>query len=222
MTALSSGVDSSLATKCMDFCHALANQGKKFKFSLSIGSTFTFSLDTREGKETLPARSKKSPSTLKRNAKRRQEILKKKSEPVLTGMESNQKPIEKDDAFQCNQCEIGFKTRNGLKIHVGKTHKEAAKSPEKLRESDSKLPITLSPLRATTREVPCHNCGEEMSLTHLCEEEAPVGVEQGIGGGDEDHRTIDPDPANESGCTIYCFKNCIMICECDCPSCNAD
>ena len=109
----------------MDFCHALANQGKKFKFSLSIGSTFTFSLDTREGKETLPARSKKSPSTLKRNAKRRQEILKKKSEPVLTGMESNQKPIEKDDAFQCNQCEIGFKTRNGLKIHVGKTHKEA-------------------------------------------------------------------------------------------------
>ena len=120
MTAPSKGEDSSLATKCMDFCHALANQGKEFKFSITIGSTFTFSLDTREDKETLPARRKKSPSTLKRNDKRRQEFLKKKSEPVLTGMESNQKLIEKDDVFQCNQCEIGFKTRNGLKIRVGK------------------------------------------------------------------------------------------------------
>ena len=32
----SSREDSSLATKCMDFCHALANQGKSFKFSITI------------------------------------------------------------------------------------------------------------------------------------------------------------------------------------------
>ena len=170
----------------------------------------------------MPARSKKSSSTLKRNAKRRQEFLKKKSKPVLTGMESNQKPIDNDDAFQCSQCEIGFKNRNGRKIHVGKTHKEAAKFPEKLCESASKLLITVSPLRARTRQVSCHNCGEEMSLTRLCEEETPVGVEQGIGGGDKDRQTIDPDLANDGVCTFYCFKNCIMFCECDCPSCKAD
>ena len=70
--APSSEEESSLATKCMDFCHALASQGKDFRFSLTIGPTFTFSLDTKEGKKTMPARSKKSPSALKRNAKRRQ------------------------------------------------------------------------------------------------------------------------------------------------------
>ena len=63
MTAASSGDNSSLATKC----HALASQGKEFKFSITIGATFTFSLDTREDKETLPIRIKKSPSTLKSN-----------------------------------------------------------------------------------------------------------------------------------------------------------
>ena len=49
MTAASSGDNSSLATKCMDFCHALASQGKEFKFSITIGATF--SLDTREDKD---------------------------------------------------------------------------------------------------------------------------------------------------------------------------
>ena len=80
MAAPSSGDDSSLATKCMDFCRALAIQGKEFQFSLIVGTTFTFSLDTREGKKTMPARSKKSPSVLKRNAKRRQEFMMKKSQ----------------------------------------------------------------------------------------------------------------------------------------------
>ena len=66
--------DSSLVNKCLDLCHALAGQGKAFKFSLTIGSTFTFSLESREGKETPPTRKKKSPSTLRRNAKRREDV----------------------------------------------------------------------------------------------------------------------------------------------------
>ena len=72
--------DSSLATQCLDFCQALARQGKDFKLSITIGSTFTFSLDTKEGRATLPTRiqKRKSPSTLKRNAKRREEFLSKK------------------------------------------------------------------------------------------------------------------------------------------------
>ena len=92
MTAASSGDNSSLATKCMDFCHALTSQGKELKFSITIGATFTFSLDTREDKETLPIRIKKSPSTLKSNAKRRQEFLEKKSQSETafpTGLESS-------------------------------------------------------------------------------------------------------------------------------------
>ena len=72
-------VNYSLATKCMDFCHALTSQKKSFNFSLTIGSNYTFSLDT---KENLPSASKavrkKSPSAIRRNARRRTEFLKKK------------------------------------------------------------------------------------------------------------------------------------------------
>jgi hypothetical protein len=39
--------DSSLAAKCLDICQVLAGQGLAFNFSLSIGSTFSFSLDAR-------------------------------------------------------------------------------------------------------------------------------------------------------------------------------
>ena len=62
-------VDTSLASKCMDFCQALANQGQAFNFSLTIGPDFSFSLDTRR-KSTSPGIKKKaSPSTLRRNAR---------------------------------------------------------------------------------------------------------------------------------------------------------
>ena len=85
MTAVGES-DSSLASKCLDFCQALAGQGTVFNFSLSIGSTFSFSLDTRN--KTLdtkvgPFKKKKpSPSTLRRNARRREEFLKKKQNPA--------------------------------------------------------------------------------------------------------------------------------------------
>ena len=106
MTAVSA-TDSSLTTQCLHFCQALAGQGKVFKFSLTIGSSFTFSLDTREGKATLPTRipKKKSPSTLKRNAKRREDFLAKKSTSqssyVVTDLESNQQPMKPCEAFEC-------------------------------------------------------------------------------------------------------------------------
>ena len=76
---LSSAVDSSLASQCMAFCQALASQGKEFNFTLNIGSTFSFSLDTR-GKNVKATLAKKrtSPSTQRRNARRREEFLRKK------------------------------------------------------------------------------------------------------------------------------------------------
>ena len=47
-----------LATQCLEFCQALERQGKDFKLSITIGSTFTFSLDSRVGKATLPKKGK--------------------------------------------------------------------------------------------------------------------------------------------------------------------
>ena len=166
MTAVNE-TDSSLTTKCLDFCQALASQGKEFKFAITVGSTFTFSLDTREGKETLPTRSKKSPSTQRRNAKRRKEFLIKKSTSESTGLEPNQKSKKQGKGFQWDQCDLDFKTENGLKIHKGKSHKEVS-SPEKKRRSSSKSSLILSPIRNQVRVEPCHNCGMEMSPSHQC------------------------------------------------------
>ena len=102
MTTVSE-TESSLTTKCLDFCRALAGQGKAFKFEIAIGSTF--SLDTRVDKDTLSKRIKKrcSPPTLKRNARRREEFLSKKSTSESaspSGMEPIQEPRKQCKAFQ--------------------------------------------------------------------------------------------------------------------------
>ena len=68
----------------MAFCQTLASQGKAFTFTLKIGEAFSFFLDT---KENIPDHGpvqkarKVSPSTLKRNALRRQKLLASKNEP---------------------------------------------------------------------------------------------------------------------------------------------
>ena len=70
--------DAKLATKCLELCQMLAGKSLTFSFSLTIGSSFSFSVDTR-GKEVLASpRKKKTPSTLRRDARRREELLKKK------------------------------------------------------------------------------------------------------------------------------------------------
>ena len=77
-----SGEDSSsLASKCIAFCQTLASQGQVFNFSLSIGSEFSFSLDTRsKAVKTQGTKKRASPSTLRRNARRRAEFNSKKQQ----------------------------------------------------------------------------------------------------------------------------------------------
>ena len=85
-----------------------------------------------------------------------------------TGLEPNQKSKKQGKGFQCDQCDLDFKTENGLKIHKGKSHKEVS-SPEKKRRSSSKSSLILSPIRDQSRVEPCHNCGLEMSPAHQCQ-----------------------------------------------------
>ena len=77
MAATPVNEDALLASQCLDFCKTLA--GKSFSFSLKIGTNFSFSLDTR-GEELLPSTKKKkqTPSTLRRNARRREQFLQTK------------------------------------------------------------------------------------------------------------------------------------------------
>ena len=137
--------DSSLATQCLALCQALASQGMEFNFSLTIGSTFSFSLDTKS-KEALSSKAKKkvSPSTLRRNKKRREEFLKKKSMPSEAEKSESDKEASQDATFQCDQCENIFKNEKGLKIHMGRAHKtvspvekKQSSSPESLRQPAS-------------------------------------------------------------------------------------
>ena len=86
MTAATlSGENSSLASQCLALCQKLVSQGKAFTFSLKIdsNSTLSFSLEPKESKASSLSpealtRKKVSPSTKRRNARRRAEFLKKK------------------------------------------------------------------------------------------------------------------------------------------------
>ena len=175
MTAASE-LNSSLNSQCMDFCQALARQGLEFKFSVTIGSAFTFSLDARakEGRDAPPVttvKKRNSPSTRRRNARRREEYLKRKFPSEVAKADSPKRnKKQKGDGFNCDLCDSTFKSENGLKIHRGKTHKEHP-SPEKVREPPPQPPLSVSPPRSQERVEACHNCGMDMSPAHQCQEE---------------------------------------------------
>ena len=147
MTVMSqlSEEDAKLASQCLDICQALAGKSLPFSFSFNIGPNFSFSVDTR-GKEVLtPQKKKKTPSTLRRDAKRRDEFLRKKlSAPTA------------EKTFKCDHCYNSFKSENGLKIHIGKSHKKVDSTlatPDCLRQqTNSSVSLSASPLLDTSTE----------------------------------------------------------------------
>ena len=76
--------------------------------------------------------------------------MKKKSE-TSCDMETTS---QEEATFQCEHCANSFKTENGLKIHIGKSHKalKANVSPEKVRDNTLETSLTVSPARDTRRE----------------------------------------------------------------------
>ena len=142
----------------------LAGQGLAFNFSLSVGSTFSFSLEARGKGQALvtqgKTKKKKTPSTLRRNARRRTEFLKKKLEDSpgnedVSAKEAVKKVVE-CGSFKCEQCENVFKSENGLKIHAGKAHKKVnsiPSTPQKLRQQlGGSVSLSASPLLDASRE----------------------------------------------------------------------
>ena len=96
-----SAVDPSLASQCLDLSQALVRQGLAFSLSLTIGSEFTFSLDTRKIEEqpSPMARKYTSPSTQRRNVRRQQEFLKKKAEASPNTPETTVKNPEAEGSW---------------------------------------------------------------------------------------------------------------------------
>ena len=98
MTAMPlSEEDAKLASQCLKFCQTLADKSLTFSFSLTIGSSFSFSMDTREKEVLASPRKKKSPSTLRRDARRREELLKKKlNAPTAVNSSQSDQPSAKE------------------------------------------------------------------------------------------------------------------------------
>ena len=137
--------DAFLVAKCLEFCQALSSQGQVFNISISTGSGFSFSLDTRsKASPSQSPKKKASPSTLRRNAKRREEFLAKKqqSSPDSGGVEAVA------EALKCDQCEYVGASEKGLKQHMRMKHKNIAplqSTPEIPRSRDaSSLPVRQS------------------------------------------------------------------------------
>ena len=156
--------DSSLATKCLDLCQTLAGQGLVFNFSLKVGSSFSFSLDARDKglASDTPGKIKKkpSPSTLRRNARRKEAFLKKKQNPAPVSPERDVEPEvglpkQGEDTFKCDICGNSFKSDAGVKIHKGKTHKsQELPQLEIIRSPDIVKSKHVSPLKDVREELP--------------------------------------------------------------------
>ena len=116
-------------------------------FSLSVGNNFSFSVESRgKGALSSPTKKKKkkkpTPSTVRQNARRREEFLRKK---LASSAKESHQGISEEEAetadleniFKCDQCRNTFKAENGLKIHVGKSHKKVTQvqaTPDQLRQ----------------------------------------------------------------------------------------
>ena len=177
MTAVGDVVDTSLASKCMVFCQALANQGQAFNFSLTIGTGFSFSLDTR-GKAASPKIKKKaSPSTLRRNARRREEYLQQKQNPSAVNTIEEVEVVS--NVLSCDQCDYKAASEKGLRQHKRMKHglpqlvssgdPNSQATPERIRTSSSVTSLAISPSAEASRKIPCQDCEDDDCSTHCCE-----------------------------------------------------
>ena len=180
MAALAMSEDNSdLASQCMAFCQALASKGQTFSFTLNVGPSFTFSLDTRGNGSTTLSKKRKSPSTQRRNSRiggeqsfwpRRMVLSPPEREPSV------EKEAAPENIFQCDQCKNNFKSENGLKIHIGKTHKKVDLATPECPRQQSRRSVSLSasPLLDTSREEssttpePAEQCRKCLSKPPWC------------------------------------------------------
>ena len=138
--------DAFLVAKCLEFCQALSSQGQVFNISISTGSGFSFSLDTRsKASPSQSPKKKASPSTLRRNAKRREEFLAKKQQSSPTTDSSVVEAVA--EALKCDQCEYVGASEKGLKQHMRMKHKNIAplQSTPEIPRSRGCLLLACSP-----------------------------------------------------------------------------
>ena len=159
----------------------LAGKSLSFSFSLSVGNNFSFSVESRgKGALSSPTKKKKkkpTPSTVRQNARRREEFLRKK---LASSAKESHQGISEEEAetadleniFKCDQCRNTFKSENGLKIHVGKSHKKVTQvqaTPDQLRQQpEGPMDTSIIPLLDVSKEEPCLNSVDCERRTCTC------------------------------------------------------
>ena len=163
-------MDGNVVEKCLAFCQALVTANKTFSLNLSINKdSFVFS-NKGLSKSSCMAK-KKSLSQVRREMRRRNERESKKSE-VTVNVTEHCNP-ETPEVYSCNHCEVNFKTEKGLKIHIGKVHKEdelestPEKECDKVQDDSSLLITPVKEVReepeaedTNTFQLVCKTCGD--------------------------------------------------------------
>ena len=188
--------DSTLAHQCLALCQTLANQGRTFSFSLTAGSTFIFSMESNG--IAVPAeviKKKSSPSTLQRNAKRRELFLKRKLESSLEMKAPSEHPPSASTAvtlpqlssvmqvegrpFQCDLCTASFVSKHGLKYHNESTHPMASTHSSSIASFAHPSPAVIQ--NTAPNIFPCDQCAGSFSTetslkTHMEEVHTPGNI----------------------------------------------
>ena len=155
-------MESGVADKCLAFCQALTSSNHKFSLSLSIGKDHFNFCNKDLLSSSLVKKKKKSPSQMRREAKRKHERLEKATSEVTakvsdeSSMSKHEEvsDIEEAKHFKCTDCELFFKTEKGLNIYIGKSHKkETLSTSEKERRTSSRnMSLALSPIFGSREE----------------------------------------------------------------------
>lgn len=149
MAAMSvSEEDSRRLSQCLDLCQTLAGKSLTFSLSLTIGSSFSFSVDTRRKEALATTRKKKSPSTLRRNARRREQFLRKKFDAPNAASSSHSEQVSEKEA-----------------------EAPVLKTPEKERLPPSILDRSLTPVLGEGREEPPSSASTPVAVLETMEEE---------------------------------------------------
>ena len=105
-------------------------------------------MDTRSKAVSPGIKNKASPSTLRRNARRREEYLQRKQN--LSTVNSTEEIVS--DALSCDQCDYKPASEKGLRQHKRMKHKPSQPaltspaSPERLRETVSYREALVNPM----------------------------------------------------------------------------
>ena len=140
-------------------------------------------LDTRsKAFESQVNKKKLSPSTVRRNARRRAEYLAKKQQ-IPPSQISNGEAEQTSTVFPCDQCDYLGASEKGLKQHARMKHKKAEATPappEALRSSEeSSRSLVGSPLPLYNKEENCRNSDGPFSPGHQCGDEEKGGEDDG-------------------------------------------